>query len=429
VAQGDLTQRAPPWGADEIGQLSTAFNRMIVDVAQAQAVMLRRQRELTALNAIAGAVNTPMPLANTLERVLLAMLDTLGFPAGWVFLFDQTGRRIQLSRSLGLPAEVVAREVHAGLSGCPCIAALRDQRAVVLRPLPIGCALRAGRLADGQSVAAHVTIPIRVRARVLGVLGIASADAGAFGADDTNLLEAIGQQLGVAIENARLWDELREKERVRGQLLEQVIGAQEEERKRVARELHDDTGQAITSLMVGLRAASENCEPTARNQFAALREIAAQTLESVKRMARELRPALLDDLGLAAALERYVSAYRANTGLNADLQVAGFDGPERLPPEVELTTYRIIQEALTNIVKHAQARNVSIVVERKPASLVAIVEDDGRGFDVRSVQAATQEEGRLGLHGMRERAQLIGGRLQLESTPGAGSSVFVEIPL
>jgi signal transduction histidine kinase len=429
VARGDLSQRAPPWGADEIGQLSSAFNRMIVDLEQAQDVMLRRQRELTALNAVAGAVNAPAPLGETLERALGAMLDALHFPAGWIFLFEPAGPRIQLSCSIGLPAELVCREMEARHLGCPCAAAIRDQCVVVLKPLPPGCTLHAGRLAGDMAIASHVTIPIRARAHVMGLLGIASADSRSFGRDDVKLLEAIGQQLGVAIENARLWDDLREKERVRGQLLEKIIGAQEDERKRIARELHDDTGQAITSLMVGLRAASDSCEPAARTQFAALREIAAQTLESVKRMARELRPALLDDLGLAAALERYVSGYRANTGLNTDLQVTGFGQAGRLPAEVELTTYRIIQEALTNVVKHAQAHSVSIVVERKPRSLVAIVEDDGRGFDVRSILAATQEEGRLGLYGMRERAELIGGRLQLESTPGSGSSVFVEVPL
>ena len=216
---------------------------------------------------------------------------------------------------------------------------------------------------------------------------------------------------------------------MRGQLLEKVIGVQEEERKRIARELHDDTGQAITSLMVGLRVASETMENDSRARLGDLRDIAAQTLESVKRLARELRPALLDDLGLSAALERYVASYRANFGLNTDLQMTGFRNGDRVSPHIELALYRIIQEALTNIAKHARAQNVSVVVERKTCAVVAIVEDDGRGFDARAVLDASPEESGLGLHGMRERAELVGGRLQIESTPGAGSSVFVEIPI
>lgn len=438
VGQGDLTRKAPPWGDDEIGQLSAAFNRMTAELAQAQGAMLRRQRELVALNAVANAVNIPAPLNETLDRSLRALLDSLELPAGWVFLLDGEGaraadsaapRRVQLTSWFGLPRAIGEREVEVGLHGCPCTAAILDKKAIVVSPLPERCPMRAGKLRDESPIASHVTVPILSHDRVLGVLGTASPDAHTFGSDEVQLLEAVGQQLGVAVENARLWDDLRDKERVRGQLLEQVFSAQEEERKRIARELHDDTGQAITSLMVGLRAASDECEIPLRPRFDALRNIAAQTLESVKRLARELRPPLLDDLGLPAALERYVASYRSNFGLGADLQMAGFSGRERLAPEIELALYRIIQEALTNIAKHAKATNVSVVVERKAHAVIAIVEDDGRGFDVPAVLDSPQPEGKLGLHGMRERAELLGGHLQLESTPGSGSSVFVEIPV
>jgi signal transduction histidine kinase len=437
VGRGDLSRQAPPWGDDEIGQLSTAFNRMTAELAQAQGAMLRRQRELVALNAVANAVNAPSSLGETLDRSLRALLNSLDLPAGWVFLLDGDGARVaepgtsarvQLTSWIGLPREIGEREVEVGLHGCPCTAALRDKKAIVVAPLPERCPMRAGKLRDQSAIAAHVTVPILSHDRVLGVLGAASADAHAFGSDEVQLLEAVGQQLGVAVENAHLWDDLREKERVRGQLLEKVISAQEEERKRIARELHDDTGQAITSLMVGLRAASDECDTPLRPRFDALRTIAAHTLESVKRLARELRPPLLDDLGLSAALDRYLAGYRSTFGLNVDLQMTGFSGRERLAPEIELALYRIIQEALTNIAKHAKATNVSVVVERKAHSVIAIVEDDGRGFDVRAVLDSPQQEGKLGLHGMRERAELLGGRLQLESTPGSGTSVFVEIP-
>ena len=429
VARGDLSRQAPPWGEDEIGQLSTAFNRMTAELDQAQRAMLQRHRELAALNAVANAVNAPAPLAETLDRSLRALLHSLDLPAGWVFLLEREGGRVQLTSWVGLPIEIGEREVEIGLHGCPCTVALRNKQSIVVTPLPERCPLREGRLNGGEMIGAHITVPILSHDCVLGVLGVASADAQVFSADEVKLLEAVGQQLGVAVENARLWDDLRDKERVRGQLLEKVISAQEEERKRIARELHDDTGQAITSLMVGLRAASDACDSVARERFNALREIAAQTLESVKRLARELRPALLDDLGLAAALERYIANYRVNFGLNVDLQMTGFHDGQRLPAQAELTLYRVIQEALTNTAKHAQAKNVSIVVERKRELVVAVVEDDGCGFDVHAVLESPNEETKLGLHGMRERAELIGGRLQIESAVGRGGSVFVEIPI
>ncbi len=427
VARGDLSQKAPDYGADEIGQLSTAFNRMTTELDQAQGIMLRRQRELMALNAVANAVNVSAPLGETLEHSLRALLQALDLPVGWVFLLD--GERVKLSSWIGLPEEIGEREVAVGLHGCPCTAALRDKKAAVVSPLPERCPMRAGRLDGDRPILAHVTVPVLSRSRVLGVLGVASADAQAFSEGEVKLLEAVGQELGVAVENSRLWDDLRDKERVRGQLLEKVMVAQEEERKRIARELHDDTGQAITSLMVGLRSAGDSSEPSLRPRFEALRRIAAQTLESVKRLARELRPPLIDDLGLAAALERYVASYEANFGLKTDLQMAGFRNGDRLLPEVELALYRIVQEALTNIAKHAQAKNVSVVVERKAGCVKAIIEDDGCGFDVATVLLAQAEDTKLGLHGMRERAELMGGRVQLESTLGHGSSVFVEIPL
>jgi signal transduction histidine kinase/HAMP domain-containing protein len=429
VAQGDLTLRVPPWGDDEIGKLSTAFNRMTSELDQSQRAMRRRNRELAALNAVANAVNTPAPLAETLERALRALLAELGLPVGWVFLLDRQNTQIQLTTWQGLPWEIGEREIATAFHGCPCTIALTDKQSIVVTPLPERCPLRAGRLKDGRTVSSHVTVPILAREQVLGVIGVASAEVTTFDTDEVKLLEAVGQQLGVVIENARLWDDLREKERVRGQLLEKVIGAQEEERKRIARELHDDTGQVITSLMVGLRAASDACEPATRARLESLREIAAQTLDSVKRLARELRPPLLDDLGLPAALERYIASYRTTFDLNTDLQMVGFAANGRLTPEIELALYRIIQEALTNVAKHAHAKNVSIVVERKPHSVVAIIEDDGKGFDVRAVMESAQEESKLGLYGMRERAELVGGRWQIESTPGKGSSVFVEIPI
>lgn len=424
VARGDLTQRVPPWGDDEIGKLSTAFNRMTAELDASQRAILQRNRELAALNAVANVVNAPAALNETLDRALRALLDSLALPASWVFLRDAANERIELTTWVGLPLDVGVREAEVALRGCPCTIALTKKQSIVVAPLPECCPLR-----EACTIASHVTVPIVSRERVLGVLSVASEDASAFSPAEVKLLEAVGQQLGIAVENARLWDDLREKERVRGQLLEKVISAQEEERKRIARELHDDTGQALTSLMVGLRAASDACAPATRAQFEQLRDIAAETLQSVKRLARELRPAALDDLGLAAALERYVANYRLTYGLNADLQMTGFQNDARVPAESELALYRIVQEALTNVAKHARAQNVSIVVARKPASVVAVIEDDGQGFDAHAVLMSPHEETKLGLHGMRERAELLGGQLQIESTPGQGSSVFVEIPI
>jgi signal transduction histidine kinase len=220
-----------------------------------------------------------------------------------------------------------------------------------------------------------------------------------------------------------------ERERMRLYYLKQIIAAQEEERKRIARELHDETGQALASLMVGLRNAEQAATPEeTRRRLVDLRAVTSNTLEDVRRLALELRPSVLDDLGLAVALRRYVQDYAAHFKTDVDLQISGLD-ERRLSPEIETAVYRIVQEALTNVVKYAQAQHVSVLLEAHDGQFSAIVEDDGCGFDAESVLRLGIAENRLGIYGMRERAELIGGTLTIESRGGRGTTVYVRIPL
>jgi signal transduction histidine kinase len=225
--------------------------------------------------------------------------------------------------------------------------------------------------------------------------------------------------------------EREERERMRDYYLKQIITAQEEERKRIARELHDETGQALASLMVGLRNVEEAPTPhEARQRLAELRALTADTLENVRRLALELRPSALDDLGLAAALRRYIQDYAARFKTRVDLQVDGLD-QRRLALQVETAVYRIIQEALTNIARYAHASHVSVLVEARQAQqqLSIIIEDNGCGFDVESALHSGLAENRMGLYGMRERAELLGGTLTVESQSGCGTTIYVRLPL
>lgn len=221
-------------------------------------------------------------------------------------------------------------------------------------------------------------------------------------------------------------EELRRKEQARVQLLNRVMTAQEEERKRVARELHDEMGQAITSLMVGLRVAAEARDMNEVTQrLADIRATADQTLAGVKHLAWELRPAILDDLGLVAAMQRYAEHCRQRYGFEVDWQM-NLD-TQRLPAEVETALYRILQEALTNVARHAGATHVGVVLERRDGEVIAIVEDDGCGFD--ATQMRTRSPGQaLGIFGMEERAALLNGTLVIESEAGQGTTVFVRVP-
>ncbi|MBK7180463.1 MAG: HAMP domain-containing protein [Chloroflexi bacterium] len=230
-------------------------------------------------------------------------------------------------------------------------------------------------------------------------------------------------------ELAQAEQERVERDQLRSQLLEKVITAQEDERRRIARELHDETGQSLTSLMVRLQMVNQRLDnqqcllPDVQEQLDAARALVAQTLDGVHNLAVELRPSVLDDLGLVAALHRYVKDYQARYPVEVDLVVVGLE--ERLPPAVETAVYRIVQESLTNIARHSQAQTVSILIEYRHGRVRAIIEDDGVGFD----WAQVKENGRLGLYGIRERAELLNGTLTIESAPGQGTSIFVEVPL
>ncbi|MBI2759137.1 MAG: HAMP domain-containing protein [Chloroflexi bacterium] len=219
-------------------------------------------------------------------------------------------------------------------------------------------------------------------------------------------------------------DELRrEREVLRRQLMEKVITTQEDERRRIARELHDSTSQNLTSLIVGLRIMETNCAKCAiQSKATDLRLVASKTLDEVHDLSMRLRPRVLDDLGLAAALERLAHEWQVRYKIPADVVI---QLSERLPGDVETAIYRIVQETLTNIARHAQAKSASILVERRGDIVRAIVEDDGVGFDV----STNHGERHLGLLGMRERAELLNGTLVVESSPEHGTSIYIEIPL
>jgi len=202
-----------------------------------------------------------------------------------------------------------------------------------------------------------------------------------------------------------------------------VVEAQELERRRLARELHDETGQALTSILLGLKSLEQSVESEdALAAVDSVRELVVSTLQDVRRLAVELRPTALDDFGLVPAIERLAENFREQSGLHVDLEAQL--GEERLPSEVETALYRVVQESLTNIVKHAGAKRVSILLARKDGTVVAVVEDDGSGFD-----PDIAREDALGLAGMRERIGLVGGRLQIESAVGAGATLVAEVPV
>ncbi|HEV8662950.1 MAG TPA: GAF domain-containing protein [Candidatus Methylomirabilis sp.] len=258
--------------------------------------------------------------------------------------------------------------------------------------------------------------------RPFGVMGGHTAARRVFTEDDTHFLQAVANVLAGAIVRRRAEDG-------RAQLLQRLITAQEEERRRIARELHDEIGQLLTSLLLELQGLEslESLEQ-AKSRTARLRALVAKTLEELQRQVVALRPSILDDLGLIPALERCVEGYEATSGLRIDFVAQRLQGI-LLPPHLETTLYRIVQEALTNVIKHSRARAASVLLKHRGQAVIAVVEDEGVGFDAAAVQRARGAAKGLGLVSMKERAALVGGRLTIESEAGKGTTIVAEIPL
>lgn len=265
-------------------------------------------------------------------------------------------------------------------------------------------------------VSSALYVPLVVQGRTLGVVSAHDRQGvdPRFTDEHLRIAEALGARASIAVDLA---------ERVSRDAVRRVLEAQEQERARLARELHDQTGQALTSILLGLKALEDAVDTAdGRASAASLRELVVGTLRDVRNLAVELRPAALDDFGLVPALERLVDTFRENTGIDVSLEAS--IGQERLGSELETTFYRLVQEALTNVVKHANARHVSISIVRKNGSVSAVVEDDGRGFSVEETR-----DDALGLVGMRERVALVGGRIAIESAREKGTTVAVEVPV
>jgi PAS domain S-box-containing protein len=280
----------------------------------------------------------------------------------------------------------------------------------------------APRLLHDHGVVSGLSVIIPSPNRPFGVLGVYTTKRRAFTMDDIHFLQSVANILATATERKRT-------EESRTRLIERVMSAQEEERRRIARELHDETGQSLTSLLVRLRLIEDTRTfKKAKTQVNQLRHITVQILDNLRRLARGLHPSILDDLGLAVALTRYATDYAQSHGITVNVHTECLDS-SRLTSSVETALYRIMQEALTNIARHAAAKTVRISLTRQPLGVHMIVEDDGCGFDVETMLRTSTISGHLGLFGMCERAMFLGGSVTIDSKRGKGTTISVQIPL
>ena len=372
-------------------------------------------------------LNRPLTLQESLNASLRLVADTLRVTHGWILLRKEGRGGAEggwsVPAMIGFP-DWVAHTLNR--PGAPI-----DQR-LCLRPVDRKVLVSAiGDLhcvrfseEEGRPAGRHITIPLGADGQVQGFMVLLVGTSRFFAPADVELLSAMGEQIGLAIDRARAYDELRAKEEARSRLMAQLITAQEDERRRIARELHDETGQALTALVVNLDFLVRNpqSETVLRQRLAGVREMAESTLAEVRRVIHEMRPTVLDDLGLEAAIRWLVKRYEPS-GLDLAVSIEGLTG--RLPGHVEITVFRLVQEACTNIIKHASARSMKVKVARQGEWVTVEVRDDGRGMEPARLMQATG----MGLAGLKERVALAGGKLGIESIPGEGTRLHAELPL
>ncbi len=278
-----------------------------------------------------------------------------------------------------------------------------------------------------------IGLPLTAQRQVIGSLVLAQSPSSArpLSYDEFKLMMGVAQQLGMSIENARLYQEAQHREKMLKELLHHVVGAQEAERKRIARELHDATGQSLTAMAMGLKGVETILETNAisdivLNQVKQVKSFGTNALGELRQIISGLRPTQLDDLGLVAAIRWYTQDFQSRTGIETNFSLRG--EAVRLLSEYETVLFRITQEALTNVAKHAGASTVNILLEVYSEQIKLTIQDDGRGFDPAAVINQTQPTG-WGLMGISERTQLLGGHYNVTSASGQGTQIEIIVPL
>lgn len=279
---------------------------------------------------------------------------------------------------------------------------------------------------DSSSEASWMGVPLFARGNVAGLFALTKQEAGYFSQEHVKLAEAMSSQASVAVENAILFEQMQASTSRMQLLSRRLVEVQETERRRIARELHDEAGQALASLRYGLRLLEREIDGggAVTERVSELMKRTDAVIDSLHRLAADLRPASLDHLGLEAALRQYTRSAASEFGLMIHYKARGF-ASERLPTAVETALYRVVQEAVINVSRHAHATRIDVLAEHRGGSVLVMVEDDGVGFEPTLAFPGNH----FGLIGLQERAEALGGTLTMESAPGKGTTIVVEVPV
>lgn len=421
VAVGNYDTKVPVWRSrDEFTQLAEAFNDMTRELEKSNQELknfsreiVQHNQELAAYNAVLQVAGSSFDLNEIVEKSLNEVLKISNTDSGKIIVkADGNQKEVFGTAVVGSEKKSLTEKDAEELE--EILTDIINNKVLIYKDKENKKTMHVPLVSSNKGILGIITL-----------IGVSSE----MSSRKHKMLLCLGSQIGIAVENALLWQEVKEKEEMRAHLLQKVISVQEEERKRIARELHDEISQSLTSLLVGLKLIEDSKDfNQAQERISDSREVVTKTLSEINKLALELRPTILDDFGLVAALERHINNITKKFHLEIDLQVIGMDDV-KLTSESEITIYRIMQEALTNVLKYAEANNVSVILEKQNNTIVLIVEDDGVGFDLSIIKKKSLEYEHLGLFGMEERATIIGGELSIESAVGEGTTIYFKVPL
>jgi signal transduction histidine kinase len=392
-----------------------------------------RKDELIALSRVSAAISGLWDLEAILKVSINSVLEIMHGVIGGVMLLDERTNSLSYFVYQGLSdkyAEEMRFKLGEGVAG----KVAQNGRAILLEDISLEPSAAHPDLIKTEGLKAFISVPLRSKDNVLGVLNVASTMARRFTKDDMYLLGSIGDQLGIAIEQAKLYKRLDDARKRYQTLLRQMITIQEEERKRIARELHDETSQQLTALALNLQALTEMMEikdfkdTEIKAMLKKIHNIAVQASAEVVRLIRELRPTLLDTLGLPAAIRNLAEMHLASRNIHVTTEFKGME-KRRLSHDAELTLFRVAQESISNIVRHSEAKKAMIRLECNSNECILSIEDDGKGFNVSEITRIEKDGRGAGLFGVRERVAAVGGEAYIESQPGKGVRATAKVPV
>ncbi len=408
----------------ELAQAIETLREQVLETQRIETEIRRENQELAILNSIPAAVRTSLDLTEVLLLLKQQLSQQLGVPGGCIYVYDQPGEKFELKESWGFPDEVTQAITMVPAQSYPANEILRTRKPFLVAEIKKDRLYQKLELHQTRSEwQSCLGVPVLADGAMQGVVVLFSPAI--FNDAQISFYTSFGRQVGAAFHHARLFAQFfaaRERTQV---LSQRLVTIQEEERRNLARELHDEIGQILTGLKLILEMSLRLPPEESQANVQEAQKLVGELMSKVRQISLDLRPGMLDDLGLLPALLWYLERYTSQTKVQVNFTHRSLEG-QRFPPDSETAAYRIVQEALTNVARHAGVKEVNVNVWADPDILCVEIEDQGAGFNP---QAALEANVSSGVAGMGERARLLGGGLTIESEIGRGTLITAHLPL